>query len=522
MTMMQLLRLWARRAPLGERIAASISTALAVALIGWLVIPASGGPSDESAALNQGSTGIAAGSPAQGANGAIPGATGPNGTTAPGAVPGGTGPGSTTGSATTTGATVGGATASGCKAPAGATDQGVTASTIKVAVIVLSIAGPVGNSTYGVPAPAVQEANFQKVVDRINSEGGVACRKVVAQYFEANPVDESSLRNLCLSIVQAKPFLLFEGAGYGYVFPAGLDCFAQAHIPWISPTFSTATSIARWFPYGFFAMQSDAEYHSMIFALAKRGWFSASNGFKKLGVVYQDCDSHLVNESLAWIKQAGVSSTNTFDLGCNGLFSPPSVISQSILQFQQAGVTHVTFINDERDFANYTKIAQQQHFQPKYGFSDETQIGVTYSNNGPDLDNIDGATIIDNTAAGEEFTPGMSPTAATQKCLAIFGIKLSYPVKQWSDAQTASSYGGYCSELWQFKTMVEHAPALQRNALAAGLQTARSIDTAYAVGPVDWGAPKTTWGGQFWRVNQFFRSGCSCWRLVDKTWHPPL
>jgi hypothetical protein len=512
MTMLQLFRLWARRAPLGERIAASIGAALALALIGWLVVPSSNATTDAAAALeSQGSTLAGTGPSAQGSDGAPAGAAGLGGTTAAGSVPGATGAAGATG-----------ATASGCKAPAGATDQGVTASTIKVAVIVLSIAGPVGNSTYGVPAPAVQQANFQKVVDSINGKGGVACRKVVAQYFQANPVDQSSLQQLCLSIVQAKPFLLFEGAGYGYVFPAGLDCFAQAHIPWISPTFSTATSIARWFPYGFFAMQSDAEYHTMIFALAKRGWFSAANGFKKLGVVYQDCDTHLVDESLSWIKQVGVTSTNTFDLGCNGLFSPPSVISQSILQFQQAGVTHVTFINDERDFANYTKIAQQQHFNPKYGFSDETQVAVTYSNNGPDLDNIDGATVVDNTAVGEEHTPGMAPTASTMKCLAIFGMKLSYPVANWSDAQTASSYGGYCSQLWEFKAMVEHAPALQRNALAAGLQAARSIDTAYAIGPVNWSAPRTTWGGQFWRVNQFFKNGCGCWRLVDKTWHAPL
>ena len=161
-------------------------------------------------------------------------------------------------------------------------------------------------------------------------------------------------------------------------------------------------------------------YENMIFALAQRGFFSAGQGFSKLGFVYQDCDSAIPAEMLGWLKQAGVSGTaiSSYDLGCSSLFSPPSSIEQAILQFKTAGVTNVIFGNDGNDWAEFSQTAYQQQFNPKYGISDEeAQVSVTYSNNAPNPNNINGAIDIDNTAVGEEHTPGMAPSALTQQCL---------------------------------------------------------------------------------------------------------
>ena len=84
-----------------------------------------------------------------------------------------------------------------------------------------------------------------------------------------------------------------------------------------------------------------------------------------------------------------------------------------------------------------------------------------------------------------------------------------------------SNEGTTCGQVWQFKAMVDRAPSLSRSQLVAGLQGTRSIELPYPFGPVDWGGSHTTWGGQYWRVNQFF-TACDCWRLVDTTFHPPL
>ena len=533
MTMFQLFRLWARRAPVGERVSAGAAIAVSLALILWLANPGGGsststdqsalGTSDaavvgssQQAQVPAGVSGSTAATTGSGVTGSLPAGS----VTGPGAAALG---GSRAGAGgTRTGVASGHQGSAACVAPPG-TDQGVTAGGIKVAVLVLSIGGAVGNSTYGVPTPAQQEANFQKVADAINATGGIACRKVLPVYFEANPVDSASLQQLCLDVVAAHPFFMFEGAGYGYVYPSLLNCYVQNHIPFLSPTFSNAAAIQQWYPYAFFQMQSDADYHNLIFALNQRGWFSAASGFKKLGVVYQNCDKQIPTEFFAWLHQAGLSASqvDSYNLGCSDLFSPPSVLEQSILQFQRDGVTNVTFAWDERDFANYTKIAEQQHFRPKYAFADETQVAVTYSNNSPDHNNIANAIAIENGADGEEHTPGMSPSAATQKCLAIFHDKVSYPVSSYSVMSREGEEGGYCAELWQFRAMVDNAPALQRAALAAGLQATRTLDLPYPYAPADFSAARTTWGGQYWRVDQFTPS-CDCWRLIDKAFHPQL
>lgn len=522
MTMLQLFRLWVRRSPLGERVSAGVGAAMALALLIWLVSPdsASGVAGKLDAASLQ--TGAANGGAA---NGSVAGPTGaasvsgPTGVTTGPAVVGGSTAGAsatTTGLQTTT-------NAAGCKAPGGS-DQGVTASTIKVAVIVLSIAGPVGNSTYGVDTPAVQQQHFQTVVNHINATGGVACRKLVAQYFSGNPADSSQLQQVCLDVAAAHPFFLFEGGAYGFIYPSLAQCFIDNRIPFLSPTYSTASTIAKWYPYAFFAGQRNIAYHNMIFALKQRGWFSPSNGFKKLGFAYQNCDSQIPNQFIDWLHQAGIqdSQISAFDLGCSALFSPPSVISQAILQFQQAGVTNVTFANDGNDWAPFTKIAEQQQFKPKYGITDdEAQVAVTYSNNAPDHNNIAGTIDIDDGATGEEHTPGMSPSAMTQQCLGLFGYKVTYPVPDYSTMEKEGSYGGDCSVVWQFKEMVDHAPVLQRTALAAGLQNAKTVPYAYGVGPGNFSVARTMWGGQFWRVNEF-QPACDCFRLIDKTFHPIL
>jgi hypothetical protein len=60
---------------------------------------------------------------------------------------------------------------------------------------------------------------------------------------------------------------------------------------------------------------------------------------------------------------------------------------------------------------------------------------------------------------------------------------------------------------------------MQRNALAAGLQKAKSIDVSFPVGPNDFSANGETTGGQFWRPVQF-KPACKCWQVIDRTFKP--
>jgi hypothetical protein len=79
--------------------------------------------------------------------------------------------------------------------------------------------------------------------------------------------------------------------------------------------------------------------------------------------------------------------------------------------------------------------------------------------------------------------------------------------------------GVACDDMWLFAAAVDHAPVLQRNALAAGLQASRSLDFSYPQGPAVFTGYHATGGGEYWRVIQA-NSSCSCWRVIDQTFHP--
>jgi hypothetical protein len=362
------------------------------------------------------------------------------------------------------------------------------------------------------------------VINYFNEHGGFGCRKLIPTFYQANPVDGSSLQSLCLNVQQSHPFFIFEGGAYGYVYPSLLSCYASAGIPWLSNTFGTAQELQEWYPYAFFQGEKDQVYENTIFALAQRGFFSSSQGFQKLGFAYQDCDGAIPTEMLGWLHEAGVSSPkiSTYDLGCSSLFSPPNSLEQAILQFKTQGVTNVIFGNDGNDWAEFSQIAYQQDFNPKYGISDEeAQVSVTYSDNAPNPKNIVGAVDIDNTAVGEEHTPGMAPSAETAQCLAIFGMKVTYPVQQSNAEVPWSAQTGDCGELMIFRAMVDHAPTLKRSELAIGLESAGTLQLPYGYAPANFVGAGVTWGAQYWRVNEYF-TDCQCWRLIQTQFRPDL
>src|SRR5205814_9586224 len=177
-------RFWARRAPTGERVAAGVASLVVLALVAWLLLPGS-----ERAATNlaaSGGTSGASGGEASGANAAGP-AAGNQGAAAatPGSAPGGGGgvAGGSAAHAAAPGAGGGsGPVGPGCP-PLAAGTKGVTATQIRIAVMIVDIAGPAADSTFGIAAPDQQRADYNAILDSINKAGGIACRQVVAQYY---------------------------------------------------------------------------------------------------------------------------------------------------------------------------------------------------------------------------------------------------------------------------------------------------------------------------------------------------
>jgi hypothetical protein len=403
--------------------------------------------------------------------------------------------------------------AAGCSAPPGS-PRGVTSTQIKISVTLTNIVGPAANSVFGVATPDEQRRWYEAVIGAINAEGGVACRKLVPQFFLANPVDQNELQRTCLDIVQAGVFAEIDNGSYAN-FPQK-QCFAQHQIPYFGSYILTRSEVNRFYPYLFNLVEYDTLGRNTILALEQVGFFDRAGGFGRLGWLYQDCDKGLVDAVRVAMEQAGLpqSAVVTYNLGCPSAFASPSDLAQAILRFRQNGVTHLTFTHDVGDFANFTNLAQQQGFRPNYGVPDEFLIDISYGSQRPNADNIAGAVAVTANRSGEERTPGISPTPGTARCDAIYrahGLPPTY--------RLPAGAGYVCSQLWMFKAAVENASRLAPDALAAGLQRARSVELSYPAGPNDFSGPRVTTGGQFWRLARFERS-CSCWRVTDPTFRP--
>lgn len=535
MTPFEQFRTWLGRASAGQRAVTAVVVAVVVGLASWVFVPAGtggGAGGAVSAGSPTGASGAASGAARSGSSGSGAGAGGAVGTS--GALSGGasggagagalasgsaaapSGPGGGGGAGAAAGVgSVTGAGSAGCVSPPGS-DQGVSATQIKIAITLVDIVGPAGNASFGLPSPSDQQTWYQQVVDSVNASGGIACHKVVPLFYQGNPADSSGLEQQCLSIAQAGVFFEVDyGAYYNSSAP---DCFPLHQIPYIGTGNLESTEQAKFYPYLFGRGSLDRIYKNAIFALKGRGFFSAAQGFKKLGMFERDCYPQVNREFLGWLAAAGITGSQivTYDFGCpSSGFASPSDVEQAILKFQAAGVTNVTEAQAEADFANFTTAAEQQGFRPRYGIGDDGEIPTTKGTTHPDYANVANAVAITGDRYGDENSPGVPLGPATQRCNSIFTSKGEPTVYQ----QPVAFGGVACDQLWMLVAAIGHAPSLKRTAVAAGLQAARTIDYSYPWGPNDFSAPRSTTGDEFWRTEQFLTS-CNCWRVVDPTFHP--
>lgn len=526
MSPFQEFRYWLRTAPGSERAAAAVAAILAVVVLAWLLVPGD----SSSKAVVAGPVGTVTGASAGGASAAgqaasgtattVAGVDGAGATSGSGgaatAASGSAGASSVSGASASGGGGAAGAataTSGGCVSPPGSA-PGVSASQIKIAVTLVNIVGPAANNLFGVPTPERQQAYFQAIIDSMNREGGIACRRVVPTFYPLNPANQDELEQKCRDIAASGVFAVIDPGAYAQ-YPQ-VDCYAQHHLPYFGGYFLFANHQSRGYPYLFNLNLLDTTYKDTIFALKDRGFFAAANGFQKLGFVYRDCEKPTIDSMLSWMHQAGLSDSQivTYSVGCPSVFASPNDLAQAVLKFRQSGVTHVTTAYFLGDFANFTNIAEQQGWRPKYGLADDALISISYGSQAPNASNIANAIAIAASRGGEERTPGMAPTAGTVKCSNILEAK-----GLGSAWQEPANAGNACNQMWMFKAAVEHAPALRQDALAAGLQRTKSIDFSYPQGPNDFSGPRVTTGGQFWRVTQFMPA-CKCWQVVDREFHP--
>jgi hypothetical protein len=510
-------RFWARRAPGSERAVAGVAAVLAVVLFAWLLVPGDASSSTDLLAAGGGATGTTAtGAAATGAAATGGGTTDTTAVGAGGAT--GTGAGSSgasgaSGGGGSTGAAPGAAAATGQQCPPGSS-KGISEKQVKIGVGIVQIVGPAANSVFGVATPEAQRAAFDAVITALNAEGGFGCKQAVAQYFNLNPVNKEELVQGCRDAADAGVFAFVDSGAY-VTYPQ-VECFGQRKIAYFGGYFGNSDRNERNYPYLFNLNLLDTTYRNGLLALKARGAFGA--GYKKLGFLFRDCDKPLVDGTKRTMREVVPENTIVeYSVGCPNDLANPADLQAAVLTFQRAGVTHVTTLGMLGDMSNFTNIAEQQKFRPHYVQPDDGIISVSYGSQGPNPANFANAIAIVTNRGGEERTPGMTLTPGTVRCNGYFKAKGLKPV--WDQPY---AIGNACNQLLMLKASMDNAAALRPDALAAGLQKAKSIDFSYPQGPNDFAAvPHTTTGGQFYRTAQFYED-CACWKLIDRDFKPIL
>lgn len=502
-------RLWLREGPARERVLAAVSALLALALVTYATLPLDDGADEAVEASASDAVGPSAEGPAASSSppsAGEPGAGDAGSGVLPTADTGSAGPASGPAASASGGTSAGvGAAAGGCSGLT-ASAPGITPSQVLVTVSMVSLAGPVGNSAVGI-RPDLHEIVEALVAD-INENGGVACgRKLVVKIYDVNPIDQNDQQSKCLRIVQDKPFLNIDSAGY--VRPVARACFVQNKLPLQVSGSATDAELKRSSPYlyGLYA-SSEKQVRDGILGLAERGFFETPR-FKKLGLFLEACNPEVNAQIDAALAKVGIKGeqVSKFTLGCN-LVANPSEIAQGALQHKAAGASHVFLASSILNNQNYVRLASQQDFKPVYGVSDygSTTAAPTADDWDPAFD---GAVAISSTRSGD-LNSGIK-TAESAACDKVLRSKGRPGVE--TEARDATAVG-LCDAFNFFRALIGRAGANPTRESYMAVLGVLGLFKTGAVGDGVFDRPGKVTGGDFRRPLQW-QLGCKCYKVLD-------
>lgn len=520
-------RRWWRRTSEANRALTSVAVLVVVALAAWIFTPTGGADSDVTDGVATGSVDgpteatDAGGLPLAGdaaEAGAAPGSTDAGGATTPASGDSGAttaGGGSAQAAGGPTAGSSGGTGGKKClTAPSGT--PGVTDETITIAAIVLNLAGPIGNTSQGLATPEAFRQMGDAVAGEINARGGVQCRKLVMKYYDANPLSQDQQRSVCLQVTQDRPFMSVDFAGFAFP-PSAAACLPQQKIPFIGVNLLLPTDFQRFQPY-LATINGNASIvvRDSVLAMKERGFFDPAKGFKKLGILADECAPEVNRAFDAALAEAGVTGASKFSFACpTGGFGAPNEMNQAVTQHRLDGVSHVIPLTGSGSFNTYTNIAQGQRYRPMYGITDYGNIPTSQGGNQKaNAENFnDNNLIISTTRRGQE-SPGIKQDPATERCQAVL-VKAGLPA-----SHVFQPGGGFvCSHLWTIEAALTNARGLTREQALPGLFSAGPIALAYPSLDTTFRGPLKFHGGDSWWPVQY-QGGCACFRPLDTTRRP--
>lgn len=423
------MRSWGRAAAPAEKSLASVAACVVIGLLAWAALP---GPEavrdDEAVAVVQ----SAASAPVATTD-VVPATAGRAGTTvgaaaAPSAARR-AGPGAAPQAA--------GAAADGAPRVAQtlvASDRGVTAKTLKLGFVMFDIGGLRATGFNVVDVREDMPAVIDALVDWANDTGGIAGRKVVAVKKLVSLIDPNDQRAKCLDFTERdKVFAVLDS--FTYIFPATRACLTVEHkTPYLTAWPGAAREVAKAAPY---QVSTNADNNTLVknwvYGARDAGFFAASKGFRKLGLLTDNCDRAVFDGPhglKGYLEAVGVTSTSEFIADCDTTGQQAAGIP-AVLQHRRDGVTHVLLATFSTGAAGYTKAAASQGFAPKYFAGDFNSI--TWDGSTPDFDRAqwDRVRGVTSTRSGE-LKAGKPLSPAAKRCSTILTERGLRPITDYN------------------------------------------------------------------------------------------
>jgi len=398
-----------------KRLLAHVTWVAVVVALAWAVIPAS---TDGQASVTAGGTsalpdgtqpGVAGSTPS--ADGAGPGGTG---TTEPGAVDA---PGAA-GASTTVSSTPG-------QAPTGATteltasDRGVTPTSIRIGFTVLDLQGA-EDAGFAVGIRGDMPEVIAAYVDAANRAGGAAGRQIEHVVVRIDPLSQSTQRAACLDLTETQQvFAVLDSDGF--IERAAQSCVTIEHqTPLIHNVPLSAAFMRSGAP---FDVSTRPDMNRIlaqtVTAAADAGFFDPARGFRRLGLLTDECVPEAYDErgvgAYAMLESVGVGrdQITEFRTSCDQ-GEAQAQVAQAVLRHRGDGVTHVLPLTTWVTLQSYLIAADAQGFRPIYRSSDFQGLNYDLITKGFPRSQWDGTQGVTTTFAGELAAGGTLRPRAQQ------------------------------------------------------------------------------------------------------------
>jgi ABC-type branched-subunit amino acid transport system substrate-binding protein len=454
----------------------------------------------EFAAGEEAPTGTADGTDAGGA-----GATGDATSPAGGASGGPTSP-------TTAAPGAGGGSTAGA-APLRATDQGVTASTIKLGFLLLDLGstGRIGVNTTGVN-PDQQRAAFEAFLKDLNDRGGINGRRVEGFYRVFDVTNPDDQRAACLAATEdAKAFAVIAMPGFAN---AAVLCVTKEHA---TPLILTGQGVSR----SFFTesqgrlvtlqMAGDRMMRNLAAELDAKGVLDG----RKIGIVSSEEAQYIetIDRGLVPVlREAGhevvhVSRLATFPRA-QGQIAP------EVQRMRAAGADTVLMVGSFLNAVPFVQTAEQQQWRPRYlvsefgGLSSDFEVQAMPQS-------FDGALAMTSQRFAE-WRSNIPEPASDARCRELYERATGERIPRNDGDTSNAAYPVVLYSCGMVKVFAAAAtaagPELTRSAFGAALQRLGPSESGFYF-PGAFRPGKADLADSL-RFNRFDHS-CRCWRVAD-------